>query len=224
MTGRYDHLFVLWREPTTDGTRHVIGHLRRERDGFAFSYAKDVADACARGFRPLIELPDVEQIYAAPYLFSTFAQRIPNPQRPDCARLLASWGVEHADDQMEILAKSGGIQATDRIELSEYRSVDDALAVPLLVRVAGASHHAGGTEVAAGDALTLEREPLPIDPFAVRLRTSSGASVGYVPRQYSALVARLLDGGASIGARTVRLLPDPDVEHGRWVVELQRSS
>jgi hypothetical protein len=45
------------------------------------------------------------------------------------------------DDPFEILAASGGIQMTDRIELAEHRAEGDDLSVPLFIRVAGTRYY-----------------------------------------------------------------------------------
>jgi hypothetical protein len=133
VSGRAARLWVLWGEPI-EGRRRCIGELWRDAEGYAFSYVDEVQAARAEGFRMLPEFPelnDVEAPYRARYLFPTFAQRIPSPKRRDFDAIMASWGVAHADNPLEVLAASGGVQMTDRIELSEHRPADDDLAVPL---------------------------------------------------------------------------------------------
>lgn len=120
VTRRPSKLFVLWRAPEAlGGTRHVVGFLSRDDGGYSYEYADDLTSAEAQGFQVLPEFPDTCRAYRARHLFATFAQRIPAPSRPDYRSILASWHVEDADDLMEILAKSGGVQVTDRIELAE---------------------------------------------------------------------------------------------------------
>jgi hypothetical protein len=126
---------------------------------------------------------------------------------------------------MEILARSGGVQLTDRIELAEWRPDDDDLGLPLEMRVAGASRHEGGAQLHEGDALALVRQPeLEADPYAVRLDVVGGPSVGYVQRQYAPMVSLLLDDGVRVEALAVRRLLEPGLPEGRWVVRLSRAA
>lgn len=112
--------------------------------------------------------------YEARYLFAPFAGRIPSRARPDASEMLAAWGVEQPDDQLEILARSGGVRATDRLELAEYRSPTDDLARPLEFRLA-ATKHVAGAELHVGDPLELRREPHnEVDPCATIMLTLGG--------------------------------------------------
>lgn len=109
-------MLVLWKD--LKGLRRVIGDLWRTSDGgYAFGYRDDLPSA-GEGWLGLIEFPE-HRTYRASYLFPTFAQRIPGPGRPDRIALLRAWGVVNEDDDLEILARSGGVQETDRIELAE---------------------------------------------------------------------------------------------------------
>lgn len=223
-----DRLFVIWASPTTR-RRHVIGHLLRDRSagGFRFWYEKDLSAAEAQGFYLLPAFPShhSEDIpYCARHLWTTFADRIPSPQRRDTRDILVAWGVEREDDQFEILARSGGLRATDRLELAEYRASDDDLGVPLEFRVAGARHvpSAARATLAQGEELALRREPSnEFDTAATVVEARTGRSIGYVPRQYSYLIARLLDAAVPLRALAVRELAIPD-DAGRWVVRAER--
>jgi hypothetical protein len=217
-----DRLFVLWRRPS-DGTRRIVGELWREADGYAFSYCADLP--IAEGFSLLPEFPQhrvAPAAYRAAYLFPTFAQRVPSPTRLDLVDLVRAWGVERVDDPLEILARSGGVQATDRIELSEYRSDEDTLDQPLEMRIAGATHYDQGV-LDAGDSLELKREPENIhDRLATLFVFRGDQKVGYVPRQYAAMIAHLLDAGVALRASAVRRLSLPS-DSGRWVARVWRS-
>ncbi len=220
---RFDHLIVLWQAPD-DGTRCVIGDLRRSQDGgFSFAYREDLADAEARGFAELTEFPERRR-YQSSYLFATFAQRIPSPRRPDFREIIESWGIEDADDRLEILARSGGIQMTDRLELAESRPSDDDLVTPLEFRIAGMRNYTGADRVKPGDRLAFRREPEnKFDSNAAMVITLDGENVGHVPRQYSELVARQLDADHGLDVVAVRQLSVP-ADAGRWVVRVQRSA
>ncbi|HEY1546596.1 MAG TPA: HIRAN domain-containing protein [Kofleriaceae bacterium] len=225
-----DHLFVIWGAPS-DGGRHVVGHLSRGGSAaFRFWYEPDLSAATARGFTLLPAFPEHRcegAPFEARYLFATFAGRIPSPHRSDAAQMLAAWGVEHPDDQFEILARSGGLRATDRIELAEYRADDDPLVDPLEFRVAGVKYVSVESRAAltSGMPLRFEREPSnEHDTHATILAaTADGRRAGYVPRQYSRMVSRLLDAGSHLDAVAVREIVIPD-DAGRWVVRASRVS
>ena len=219
----WDRLFVIWRRPA-DGTRHVVGELWRDGEGYAFAYWAILP--FAEAFSLLPEFPEHRvspDTYRASYLFPTFAQRVPSPTRADIADLMAAWGVEHVDDPLEVLARSGGVQTTDRLELAEYRPDDDSLERPLEMRVAGATHIDDLGTLSAGDPLDLRREPAnPHDPCATLFLFKGEQKIGYVPRQYAAIVARLLDAGTALQAVAIRRLLLPP-EGGRWVVRVSRA-
>ena len=200
-----DKLWVMWRDEGNQ--RHAVAQLWRERPGeFRFAYMP----VLPTDFRLLAEFPanrTEAEPYVARHLFATFAERIPSPKRPDYARILDSWGIDNRDDQLEILARAGGIQATDWLELVEWRSEDDDLRQPLLARVAGTGHWPGYAHAKEGDELTLRREPEnPRDRHATELFLASGEKLGYVPKPYTDIVARLIDGGVDLRATILRRL------------------
>ncbi len=224
-----DRLFVLWGD-TLDGTRHIVGELWREgTSSYAFAYQEDLSPAQARGFAFMTEFPEhrtKSSPYRASRLFSTFAQRVPSRKRPDFGALLASWGVEDANDPMEILARSGGVQMTDRIELAEFRPETDDLSVPLLFRVAGMNPQdgTGAERLRPGDPVDIVRAPeSPRDRCATLVLAHGEHQIGRVPRPYSPIFARLLDEGRTIDAVAERRLTLP-TERGRWVVRARSAA
>jgi hypothetical protein len=135
--------------------------------------------------------------------------------------MLASWGVERVDDQFEVLARSGGIRVTDRIELVEYRSDDDELATPLEFRVASRQHFDDPAPLSIGDKVRLIREPSNDYDSRATIIDHAGRRAGYVPRPYVPMFARLLDAGVEVAAKVIRQLLVPD-DVGRWVVRAAR--
>lgn len=212
---RFDRLLVLWVSPK-DGSRHVIGHLWREQGAYFFDFDPGAGPAMSAGFNVPTEFRQSAKLpFRAPHLFPVFSQRIPHPQRADHDAMLASWGVEDRDDMFEILARSGGIQMTDRLELAEYRPPDDPLTTPLEFRVARPT-----PSLAVGVPIGVRRDlGNAFDSFAVHVVDSTGSVVGFVPRHYSPIVARLLDAGATLSGEIIRQLTVPE---GKWVARLQR--
>ena len=214
----------MWGEPE-GGRRLTIGELWQDDQGFAFGYGHEIDRATEKGFRLLPEFPvrrELDSPYRSAYLFATFAQRIPSPRRPDFEQILESWGVHAGDSPLEILARSGGVQMTDRIELAEYRPDDDQVEQPLVLRVAGMRHYQGAGHLEEGEAVLLQREPHNShESCATAILTKGGEKVGYVPQQYSKLIARLLDAGVPLEAKTLRRLTEP-ADGGRWLVQVRR--
>ena len=127
------------------------------------------------------------------------------------------------DDQFEVLAKSGGIRATDRLELAEYRTADDDLTRPLEFRIASRRYISDPASLAVGDAVSLRREPdNEVDPQAV-IVDRNGKRAGYVPRQYTMIFTRLLDQAVPIFGEVIRQLIVPD-DVGKWVVRVGRGT
>lgn len=219
-----DHLFVIWGEPTKGG-RHVIGQLDRRAGGFHFWYEADLSQAFECGFSLLPEFPKhrvADDPYVERYLFPLFAERVPGAARSDAREILRQWGVERGDDQFEVLAKSGGVRATDRLELAEYRTSEDDLTRPLEFRVAGRRHIVDAAPLAAGVHVRFVTEPTnPADPGAV-IVDRDGRRAGYVPKHYTALFGRLLADSVPLVGEVVRQLLVPD-DVGKWVVRVARS-
>jgi len=223
MSGPYDKLFVIWADP--DGRRSVVGELWRVPEGFAFGYDVDRLDeARDAGFQLLPEFPALRGTadpYVSATLFHTFKNRLPAPERSDSRQTLTSWGVV-SDDPMEILAKSGGVLLTDSIELAEHRAEDDDLSRPLSFRLSGQRHAASRADLQPGTELRLRRDPEnPRDPSATILLTLGEVQVGWVPKQYSRLIARHLDDGEDLTAHVERQLLLPEAR-GRAVVKIER--
>lgn len=211
----------MWRDEKD--ARHPIGLLWRTACGFAFAYEEKLPS----GFHLLPEFPEhrvASSPYEAPYLFPTFAERIPSLRRPDYPDIMASWGVTQPDDMFQVLAYSGGIQATDWVELSEWRADTDSLDAPLRVRAAGARYHPASAKACVGDNVQLVREPDNVrDVNATLLVLGSGERIGYVPKPFAVLVARLLDAGVRLRGTVERRL-NPTASYSRLQVVLQREA
>ena len=74
-----------------------------------------------------------------------------------------------------------------------------------------------------GDELELVRDPTnEHDPCATGVYLPDGKKLGFVPKPYTSMVARLIDGGAALNARIVRRLGHEGT-YGRWVFRIERA-
>ncbi len=215
-----ERLFVIWRAPPADGTRHLVGELAGP-DPYCFRYRPDVKVAEAAGFAGFPEFPLTDARYESPRLFTTFQQRIPSSRRPDLARLLEGWGLQESDTPLTVLARSGGFLLTDRLELAEFRTEADSLATPLGFRVAGQKYYDDpAAELPIGSRVLLRAEPSNAhDENAVEVLVHD-RKLGYVPRQYSRLVAGHVARGTRLVGTTVGRMLVPG-EAARWVVTVR---
>ncbi|MGH9222619.1 MAG: HIRAN domain-containing protein [Acidimicrobiales bacterium] len=180
-------LFVSWRDPNV-GSIHPIGRLVRriegERERYSFGYLK-LAEGL-EGFEPLPGLPDLHLRYDRDRLFPVFANRIMPRSRPDYDLLAAHVDLRGDADPFEVLARTGGRRATDRIEVfaGPERTPEGDSSVLFfargLRRVEGAP--AAVSSLEPDDRLVLVDDPQnPYNPRAVLLRISDGREVGWVP-------------------------------------------
>lgn len=210
-------LYVSWRD--AEGSIHPVGLLlvRQPVDAgpqFSFAYLK-LAEQLA-GFEPLPGLPNLHERYDQERLFPVFANRLMPRSRPDFD-LLASWVDLAADaDPFEVLARTNGRRATDRIEVfaGPELTADGRSTVLFLAR--GIRHVDGAADavssLAVGDLLTLVDERAnEFNPRAILMRVSDGQCVGYVPDYLVEHVHDLRDMNGTDPLVTVEHVNGPDV-------------
>lgn len=180
-------LFVAWRDPES-GSIHPIGELIRtlRPDGEHYSFAYLELAERLPGFEPLPGLPDLHRCYRANRLFPVFANRVMPRTRPEFDLLARSVDLAGDADPFEVLARSGGRRATDRIEvfLPPERTPDGHSCVLFFVR--GIRHIEGASDAVArlhpGDRLVLVDDPTnAFNTRALVLRASDGHQVGWIP-------------------------------------------
>lgn len=66
-------LHVIWRAPTPQGARHLVGTLQRDASGYTFAYdSVGVVGAQQVGFTDVPGLPITEATHQSGYLFPIF--------------------------------------------------------------------------------------------------------------------------------------------------------
>ncbi len=185
-TLRERSLFASWRDPA--GSIHPVGRLVRrigpEGEHFSFGYLK-LAERLA-DFERLPGLSDLHQRYDSDRLFPVFLNRVMPRSRPDYDLLASRVDLTGDADPFEVLARTGGRRATDRIEMfaAPERTPEGDSCVLFLVR--GIRHLEGASEAVeslrVGDRLVLVDHPdNPYNARAVLLRATDGRQVGWVP-------------------------------------------
>lgn len=180
-------LYVAWRDPET---RQIIpvGLLVQRSDNttprYSFAYLK-LAETL-EGFHPLPGLPDLQDRYDSPTLFPVFANRVMPRERADYPDYLSRLDLSVQADPFEVLQRSGGTRATDRIEVfaAPERTAEDEARSLFFVR--GIRHLEGAPEAVdrlrAGDHLVLIDDPEnPVNDHALLLAGPNRDPVGWVP-------------------------------------------
>jgi hypothetical protein len=206
---RERRLYVGWRDPETERIWPVGLLVRREGQTgavrFIFAYL-ELAPQLER-FRPFASFPDLHAVYESPSLFPMFTNRIMPRERPDYAAHLERLDLPGEPEPFEVLQRSGGFRATDRVEVFPEPEVDPATGrLRCLFFSRGIDHIEGGSEAVSllqvGDPLSLVDEPdNPVNPRALLLHAPSGSIVGYAPDylvEFLHEVRELCDGDVSV--------------------------
>ncbi len=218
-------LYATWRNP--DGLIQPVGVLTRQTgldgESYRFVYLK-----AAEGFEDFQGIPglnDLHGVYESDRLFAVFRNRQMPRRRPDYPDYVKRLGLEVDTDPFEVLIRSEGWRATDRLELFGHpqRTPEDELSARFFARgirhIEGASRTVDGME--AGDLLELEDEPgNPVNARAVLLNTRTGKPVGYVPDCLVEMVHELRSLGAGIEVTAEHVNPATTPPHMRLLCRL----
>ncbi len=179
-------LFVTWRHP--EGSIMPVGLLTQRAAGesvdYEFVYLKLAEQQPL--FEPLPGFPDLHRRYESEQLFPLFANRQMPRERPDYDAFVQQLDLDVEADPFEVLARSEGMRATDRIEVfaAPTRTSDGDLTTLFFAR--GVRHVDGASDaistLSVGDQLELVAEPSnPVNPRAMLISTRTGRLVGYAP-------------------------------------------
>lgn len=196
-------LYVAWQN--RENRRIVpVGRLALPRAGehqvFEFRYLARARQVLAR---PFTSFPDFNSRYQSEHLFPFFENRMVPAGSADFTGVASCLGLPDDANPFEVLASSGGLRATDTVEVfSEpyLNRVAGQAAVRFLVR--GVRHQPGAhdkiDDLQVGDSLVLQPEPgNETDQLAVLVLASVGVPVGWVP----AYLCPCLHRSASASAR-----------------------
>ena len=200
MSSSIRRLYVTWRNPS--GSMLPVGLLSQHFDGdgpsYEFVYLKLAEQSDT--FEPLPGLPDLHRRYRSSRLFPVFANRQMPRERPDYDAFVTRLDLDVEADPFEVLARSEGRRATDRIEVfaAPTRSGDQLVT---LFFARGIRHLEGATEaietLSEGDHLVLVDEPdNEFNPRAILLNTTTDRVVGHAPDYLVDTIHQLRDLGA----------------------------
>ena len=202
MTEQADRrLYATWRHPK--GLIHPVGILTRrvsdQSDGevsFRFVYLKSAEQL--DGFRHLPGLPELHRVYESSRLFPVFRNRQMPRRRPDYADYVRELDLDVTSDPFEVLARSEGRRATDRIEVFSYPERTPEGDIKTLFFARGIRHLDGAadavSEVQPGDVLNLVDDPdNEINPRAMLMSNRTGQTVGWVPNYLVDMIHELRD-------------------------------
>ncbi len=210
-------LFLIWREPVSRA-QYRIGEL--SYDGFNYHFRYDiegVAVAKRHGFSlPRLPLSDtfkeLDRKYTSKELFPAIAHRLPDPRRPDYAKLLARFKLQPGSHPFEILRRTRGRLATDELSFEEA-PVPTADGHRIDCYVAGWRFYSGDSVIDSlivGAPVQLKHDNTnQYDPSAVAVYASTGGMLGYVPVFHSDIVAHALSTGRRVTAAIAEINKPP---------------
>jgi hypothetical protein len=175
-----------------------VGRLTRENDVYRFVYTRG-AETMAN-FRPFGRMRDLHKAYKSAELFPIFANRILAKNRPEYSDYLKWLGMSETQyDALEELARTGGLRATDSLELFPCPEPTEGKGYEVYFFCRGLRHlHTENQERARqlepGERLYLMQDSQnPHDNMALLMRTDDPITlVGYAPRHYSAEFTQLV--------------------------------
>lgn len=186
-------LFVAWQD-TADRGIYPVARLRvgtearrTEEPVYEFRYIRGALQAQQHGFMAFDSFPALDETYVSHELFPFFKNRIMPSNRPDYAGYVTELGLSlDAAEPLELLARSGGLRATDQLEIySVPRGDANACFWYFLVR--GIRHLPPIAEdriakLAVGESLFVMRDVQnQHNPKALLLRSDDKVNLGYIP-------------------------------------------
>ncbi|MEK6747708.1 MAG: HIRAN domain-containing protein [Pseudomonadota bacterium] len=190
-------LFVAWQDLKTRRWAPV-GRLTHEDGVYSFVYTRGATEI--PNFRPFGVMADLHKAYKSEALFPIFANRVLAKNRPEYQIYLKWLGLsESGYDALDELARTGGLRATDSLELFPCPEPTSGKNYEVYFFCRGLRHlHAENQERArqlkSGERLYLMQDLQNThDSMALLMRTSEPITlVGYAPRYYSAEFTQLI--------------------------------
>lgn len=208
-------LYVTWQD-TKSRKWYPVGRLTHEKGMYKFVYTRGAREA--HHFKPFGRMLNLDAAYVSDVLFPLFTNRVLSKSRPEYTDYIRWLGLrEQSQDELEILARSGGARATDTLEIipCPVPTKENNYEVYFFshgVRHLKAEDQENIQRLRNGDRLYLMQDlQNEHDPMALLMRTADPiACVGYCPRYYSGDFTRLLEsvGQDKVHVTTEQVNPD----------------
>lgn len=208
-------LFVAWQD-SKSRRWFPIGRLEASENGFEFSYTKGVlnAEECC-GFKGLQSFPALDETYESSELFPVFSNRVLPQSRPDFVSFVEYLNLQSDSvDPMKVLARSGGVRATDQVEVFPFpeRTKDGKYIAHFFahgVRYLEEDSQKLIESLSPGELLTLVPEPEnEHDALAIQVQ-GRGAKLGYCPRYLNQDFHILLGQSKEVTLTVEKVNPSP---------------
>jgi len=190
-------LFIAWQD--TQSRRWApVGRLTQEGGIYRFVYTRGAEEMPC--FHPFGRMQDLHKAYKSEELFPIFANRILAKNRPEYRDYLNWLGLSESQyDALDELARTGGLRATDSLELFPCPEPVEGNNYEVYFFCRGLRHlHSENQERARrlkpGERLYLMQDlQNSHDTMALLMRTDDPVTlVGYAPRYYSAEFTQLI--------------------------------
>jgi hypothetical protein len=177
-----------------------------------------------KNFNGLGRMSQLDKEYVSSEIFPLLANRVLPKNRPEHREYLSWLGLSESDhDELEELARTGGLRATDSIELIPCPEPTDDEMYEVYFFSRGLSHFLPEhvkrvNELSPGDTLYMMKDfQNERDPRAMLLRTLDPISlVGYAPMYYAQDFGFLAEAGAAptaIRIQVDRVNPDAPLQY-----------
>ncbi|EGR0773830.1 TPA: HIRAN domain-containing protein [Vibrio cholerae] len=180
-------VYLAWQSPESRDW-HVVGALTEKSNAYEFNYTKGVYNA--KTFVPFSGMEDLEKSYVSKNLFPLFQNRLLSTRRPEYPSFIKWLGLSEQEARpVDILARSGGVRATDHLQMFRRIDIDESGVFEHVFFVHGLSHLSKSAQkrvdtLSVGDELFLCHDcQNKYDHDALLVRADKPAEiVGYCPR------------------------------------------
>lgn len=191
-------LFVAWQEPSSRCWMPV-GRLTHEKGVYRFVYTRGAKES--KNFTPFGRMVELDVAYVSEALFPLFANRVLPKSRPEYHDYLRWLGLSEKDhDELEEIARTGGLRATDTLEMFPCPEPTQNNSYEVFffshgLRHLPSEHQTRVNSLVPGKQLFLMRDfQNRYDAMALLMRTDDPVSLaGYCPRYYAAEFTKLVE-------------------------------
>lgn len=213
-------LFVAYQDAASRNWAPV-GRLTREGEQYHFVYTRGAKEL--PNFVPFGRMTELDVEYISEQLFPLFANRVLPKSRPEYGDYLRWLGLsEVGHDALDELARTGGLRATDTLELIPCPEPTVSNQYEVFFFCRGLRHLSVESQHRAshlknGESLYLLRDLQNAhDEMALLLRTAEPVTlVGYAPRYYSAEFTHLIElvGRDAVKVTVEKVNPDAPIQY-----------